>query len=79
MRQRGTRVKTVRSPTVRRRELGVLLRALRIEEGLTVEQVAAGLLCSTTKVSSIETGNGAAKPRDVHDRDETYDGTSATG
>jgi hypothetical protein len=33
-------------PTVRRRELGVLLRALRTRAGLTAEQVAEHLLCS---------------------------------
>ena len=31
----------VRSPTVRRRELGALLRALRNQQGLTVEQAAS--------------------------------------
>jgi transcriptional regulator with XRE-family HTH domain len=62
----------VRSPTVRRRELGALLRALRTEKKLTVEQVAASLLCSASKVSRMETGHGAATPRDVRDLCELY-------
>jgi len=66
----------VRSPTVRRRELGALLRALRTEKNLTVEQVAASLLCSASKVSRMETGHGAATPRDVRDLCELYGVTS---
>ena len=62
----------VRSPTVRRRELGVLLRALRNEKGLTVEQVAERLLCSPSKVSRMETGHGAASLRDVRDLCDLY-------
>ncbi len=57
----------VRSPTVRRRELGALLRALRNGKGLTVEQVAVSLMCSPSKVSRMETGHGAATPRDIRD------------
>jgi transcriptional regulator with XRE-family HTH domain len=56
-----------RSPTLRRRELGALLRALRTEQGLTVEQVAEHLLCSPSKVSRMETGHRTATPRDVRD------------
>ena len=62
----------VRSPTVRRRELGALLRALRNEKGLTVEQVAERLLCSPSKVSRMETGHGIATPRDIRDLCEIY-------
>ncbi len=62
----------VRSPTVRRRELGALLRALRNDKGLTVEQVATGLLCSPSKVSRMETGHGAATPRDIRDLCDLY-------
>jgi len=62
----------VRSPTVRRRELGALLRALRTENGLTVEQVAERLLCSPSKVSRMETGHGAATPRDIRDLCDLY-------
>ncbi len=62
----------VRSPTLRRRELGTLLRALRNGRGLTVEQVAERLLCSTSKVSRMETGQRGATLRDVRDLCEIY-------
>jgi transcriptional regulator with XRE-family HTH domain len=65
-------VPEVRSPTVRRRELGRLLRALRTDKGLTVEQVAEHLLCSPSKVSRMETGQGVATPRDIRDLYELY-------
>jgi transcriptional regulator with XRE-family HTH domain len=57
----------VRNPTIRRRELGAMLRALRQEQGLTVEQVAEMLLCSPSKVSRMETGQRGATLRDVRD------------
>jgi transcriptional regulator with XRE-family HTH domain len=60
------------SPTVRRRELGALLRALRSERGLTVEQVAAELLCSPSKVSRMETGHRGATARDIRDLCELF-------
>lgn len=60
------------SPTVRRRELGSLLRALRNERGLTVEQVAAELLCSPSKVSRMETGHRGATARDIRDLCRIY-------
>jgi transcriptional regulator with XRE-family HTH domain len=65
-------VPEVRSPTVRRRELGALLRALRNEKGLTVEQVAERLLCSTSKMSRMETGHGVATIRDIRDLCNLY-------
>ncbi len=61
------------SPTVRRRELGALLRALRMGAGLTVDQVAAALLCSPSKVSRLETGHRGASARDVRDLCNLYD------
>jgi transcriptional regulator with XRE-family HTH domain len=60
------------SPTVRRRELGALLRNLRKEKNLTVEQVTAHLLCSASKVSRIETGQRGATLRDVRDLCDLY-------
>jgi transcriptional regulator with XRE-family HTH domain len=60
-------VPEVRSPTLRRRELGALLRSRRLELGLTVEQVAERLLCSSSKVSRMETGQRGATLRDVRD------------
>ena len=46
---------TSRSPTVRRRELGARLRALRTERGLTVDDVATRIEVSPAKISRIET------------------------
>ena len=66
----------LRSPTVRRRELGALLRALRLERGLTVEQVAVRLLCSPSKVSRMETGQRGATARDIRDLCDLYEVTS---
>lgn len=60
------------SPTVRRRELGALLRALRNERGFTVDQVAAELLCSPSKVSRMETGQRGATRRDIRDLCDLY-------
>jgi transcriptional regulator with XRE-family HTH domain len=65
-------VAEVRSPTVRRRELGKLLRVLRNQRGLTVEQVAEHLLCSPSKISRLETGQRNATLRDVRDLCELY-------
>lgn len=59
------------SPALRRLELGALLRALRNAKGLTVEQVAERLLCSPSKVSRMETGQGATA-RDIRDLCELY-------
>jgi transcriptional regulator with XRE-family HTH domain len=65
-------VSEVRSPTVRRRELGALLRKLRTQKGLTVEQAADRLLFSMSKLSRMETGHGVATPRDVRDLCDLY-------
>ena len=65
----------VRSPTVRRRELGALLRKLRTEKGLTVEQAAEQLMFSMSKLSRMETGHGVATPRDIRDLCDLYDVT----
>jgi transcriptional regulator with XRE-family HTH domain len=64
----------VHSPALSRRELGVVLRALRATQGLTVEQVAEHLLCSPSKVSRMETGQGAT-PRDIRDLCDLYEVT----
>jgi transcriptional regulator with XRE-family HTH domain len=70
-------VPEVHSPALRRLELGALLRALRNEKGLTVEQVAERLLCSPSKVSRMETGQGATA-RDIRDLCELYGVADAT-
>jgi transcriptional regulator with XRE-family HTH domain len=72
LRKDASFVPEVRSPTVRRRELGALLRALRLEKGLTVEQAAERLLFSMSKLSRIETGHGAASLRDIRDLCDLY-------
>lgn len=60
------------SPTVRRRELGIQLRALRTERGWTVEQVAERLMISPSKVSRLETGQRGASARDIRDLANLY-------
>jgi len=72
LRKDATFVPGVRSPTVRRRELGALLRKLRAEKGLTVEQAAERLLFSMSKLSRMETGHGIATPRDIRDLCDLY-------
>ena len=62
----------VHSPALNRRELGAVLRALRSAKGLTVEQVAEHLLCSPSKVSRMETGQGATA-RDIRDLCDLYE------
>jgi len=54
-----------RSPTVRRRRLGHELRRLRERAGLTIDDVAAQMVCSASKISRIETGHSGVTPRDV--------------
>jgi transcriptional regulator with XRE-family HTH domain len=72
LRKDATFVPEVRSPTVRRRELGALLRKLRTEKGLTVEQAAERLLFSMSKLSRMETGHGVATARDIRDLCDLY-------
>jgi transcriptional regulator with XRE-family HTH domain len=71
-------VPEVRSPTLRRRELGTLLRARRLELGLTVEQVGERLEFSPSKVSRLETGQRGATARDVRDLCDLYGISEAT-
>ncbi|HTU77076.1 MAG TPA: helix-turn-helix transcriptional regulator [Trebonia sp.] len=66
------------SPTVRQRELGLRLRKIRTELSLTVEDVAAKLMCSAAKVSRMETGARRPVPRDVRDLCELYNLDAAT-
>lgn len=63
----GTEVPGTGSPTIRRRELGALLRALRTDKGWTVELVAERLQFSPSKVSRLETGQRGASARDIRD------------
>jgi transcriptional regulator with XRE-family HTH domain len=63
------------SPTIRRRELGALLKALRTERGWTAEQVIGhlGLGMSTSKLSRLETGHRGASPRDINELCDLYE------
>jgi transcriptional regulator with XRE-family HTH domain len=61
------------SPTVRRRELGARLRALRTDRGWTVEQVAERLQFSPSKVSRLENGFRGVSARDIKDICDLYD------
>lgn len=59
-------------PTVRRRQLGNILRQYRTEAGKSVQQVAHELLCSPAKISRIETGQRSPTLRDVRDLANIY-------
>jgi transcriptional regulator with XRE-family HTH domain len=60
------------SLTVKRKRLGIELRRLREEAGLTCEQVGERLDCSGTRISRVETGKISAGPGDVHELLEVY-------
>lgn len=66
------RVATEASPTVRRWELAARLRELRIRAGLSLDEVAAELLCSPSKISRLENAARAASARDVRDLARIY-------
>lgn len=55
------------SITLRRKELGRLLRELRTSRGHSLDDVATELMCSTTKISRMESGSRAVSGRDVRD------------
>jgi transcriptional regulator with XRE-family HTH domain len=71
----GNKVAGEGNPTLRRRELGFLLRQLRTERGLSVDDVTKRLLFSATKVSRLETGRAGASPRDIRDLCVLYEVT----
>lgn len=60
------------SPEMKRRQLAAMLRGSRHAAKMTIEQVAAHLLCSQAKVSRMETGQRPASPRDVRDLCDLY-------
>jgi transcriptional regulator with XRE-family HTH domain len=55
------------NPTLRRRELGFLLRQLRTASGLSIDDVTQRAMFSPTKLSRLETGRVGASPRDIRD------------
>ncbi|WP_250000760.1 helix-turn-helix transcriptional regulator [Actinoplanes sp. M2I2] len=61
-----------RSPTIRRRRLGVELRRHREAARVTIDMVAERLGCSPSKVSRIETGHTSATPQDVQAMMDIY-------
>ena len=63
----GTKVANENNPTLRRRQLGFLLRQLRTERGLSIDEVTERAMFSTTKLSRLETGRVGASPRDIRD------------
>jgi len=72
--ERGAGLKnTTGSPIARRRELGALLKQLRIQRGWTAEQVGERLRFSPSKVSRLETGHRGASPRDISDLCDLYE------
>jgi transcriptional regulator with XRE-family HTH domain len=65
-------VHTQGSPTVRRRELGTLLKQLRTQRGWTAEQVCEQVRFSPSKMSRLETGHRGASARDINDLCNLY-------
>lgn len=65
------------SPTVRRKRLGIELRRLREQAGLTCDDVGGRLDCSGTRISRMETGRITVRPGDVRELLEIY-GVSGT-
>ncbi|MCH0542368.1 helix-turn-helix domain-containing protein [Streptomyces sp. MUM 203J] len=61
------------NPTVRRRRLGMELRRLRENKGMTAEEVAERLLVSQSKISRLENGRRSISQRDVRDLCTVYE------
>lgn len=59
-------------PATSRRRLGAELKRYRDEAGMTLEQAAEALECSTSKISRLENGKGLPKQRDVRDLVRLY-------
>jgi transcriptional regulator with XRE-family HTH domain len=66
------------SPVGSRRRLGAELRRLRLKTGLTLDEVAEQMTCSTSKISRLETGKGIPKVPDVRELMRIYGVTSDT-
>jgi transcriptional regulator with XRE-family HTH domain len=64
------------TPVGARRRLGAELRRLRTKSGLTLDQVADQMTCSTSKISRLETGKGIPKAPDVRELMRIYKVTS---
>lgn len=66
------------SPTGARRRLGAELRRLRGKTGMTLDEVAEMMTCSTSKISRLETGKGVPKIPDVRELMRIYGVASDT-
>jgi transcriptional regulator with XRE-family HTH domain len=66
------------SPIGSRRRLGAELRRLRNSAGLTLDDVAEQMTCSTSKISRLETGKGIPKIPDVRELMRIYGVASDT-
>jgi transcriptional regulator with XRE-family HTH domain len=66
------------SPIGSRRRLGAELRRLRGKAGLTLDEVADMMTCSTSKISRLETGKGIPKMPDIRELIRIYGVTSDT-
>lgn len=66
------------SPIGSRRRLGAELRRLRLKTGLTLDDVAEMMTCSTSKISRLETGKGVPKVPDVGELMRIYGVASDT-
>lgn len=64
------------NPTVRRRRLGLILRLMRTDAGLTGDEVGKRLERSESWVSRVETARQALRPRDLKDLLGLYGVTS---
>ena len=69
---------TPQSPVGSRRRLGAELRRLRSNAGLTLDEVAEKMTCSTSKISRLETGKGIPKIPDVRELMRIYGVASDT-
>src|SRR6266516_2550754 len=74
-RTRGKGMTTKPSPTVRRRRLGLELRRLREQAGMTCEEVGRHQDCSGPRISRIETGHIGIRPGEVRELLDLYDVT----
>jgi transcriptional regulator with XRE-family HTH domain len=69
---------TPQSPIGSRRRLGAELKRLRSRTGMTLDEVAELMTCSTSKISRLETGKGVPKVPDVSELMRIYGVTSDT-
>ena len=61
-----------RSPLMRRQRLATELHQLRVDAGLTLDEVAGKLECSSAKVSRMETGQVAVRIQDARELLDLY-------